>query len=228
MDGAHPSQREFRYSDAAPTWSNGYIWPVLLDELERLPRERFSGAQLFELGCGNGATAAMLAARGYQVTAVDTSESGVARARDAYPTCRFGIANAYDDLAAVYGRFPLVVSLEVIEHLFDPRLFARRLYELAEPDGVVMVSTPYHGYAKNLALALSGSFDAHFTALWDGGHIKFFSIRTLLSLLEEAGFIDIRFRRVGRIPIIAKSMVAIARRGADQETTASRKVSLAP
>jgi hypothetical protein len=39
------------------------------------------------------------------------------------------------------------------------------------------VSTPYHGYHKNLGLALSGKMDAHFTALWEGGHIKFFSIR---------------------------------------------------
>ena len=54
--------------------------------------------------------------------------------------------------------------------------------------------------------------DAHFTALWDYGHIKFWSIATLTRLLAEAGFVDIRFQRVGRIPALAKSMIAIARR----------------
>lgn len=34
--------------------------------------------------------------------------------------------------------------------------------------------------------------------------------KTLGMLLEEAGFVDIRFRRVGRIPPLAKSMIAIA------------------
>ena len=71
---------------------------------------------------------------------------------------------------------------------------------------------PYHGYWKNLALALTGRMDAHFTAMWDHGHIKFWSIATLGELLREAGFADLRFERVGRIPALAKSMIAVARR----------------
>ena len=78
--------------------------------------------------------------------------------------------------------------------------------------GTAILSTPYHGYWKNLALALSGQMDRHFTALWDHGHIKFWSMKTLALLLEEAGFRDIRFARVGRIPALAKAMIAVARR----------------
>lgn len=79
-------------------------------------------------------------------------------------------------ISAQYGRFPLVVSLEVVEHVFDPRHYARTLFDLLEPGGVAVVSTPYHGYLKNVALAVSGKLKSHFTELWDGGHIKFFSI----------------------------------------------------
>ena len=61
-------------------------------------------------------------------------------------------------------------------------------------------------------MALSGKMDAHFTALWDHGHIKFWSIKTLSALLREAGFVDIRFERVGRMPALAKSMIAVARK----------------
>ncbi len=60
-------------------------------------------------------------------------------------------------------------------------------------------------------MALSGKLDKHFTALWDHGHIKFWSMNTLTILLEEAGFRDIRFERVGRIPPLAKAMIAVAR-----------------
>jgi 2-polyprenyl-6-hydroxyphenyl methylase/3-demethylubiquinone-9 3-methyltransferase len=60
-------------------------------------------------------------------------------------------------------------------------------------------------------MALAGKMDSHFTALWDYGHIKFWSMKTLRQLLEDAGFVDIRFVRVGRIPVLAKSMIAIAR-----------------
>lgn len=41
---------------------------------------------------------------------------------------------------------------------------------------------------------------------------QFWSMRTLTILLEAAGFHDIRFERVGRIPPLAKAMIAVARR----------------
>ena len=57
-----------------------------------------------------------------------------------------------------------------------------------------------------------GKMDNHFTALWDYGHIKFWSFKTLRLLLEEAGFKEVTFQRVGRIPMLAKSMIAIAKK----------------
>ena len=75
-----------------------------------------------------------------------------------------------------------------------------------------VLSTPYHGYWKNLAIALTDKHDAHVNPLWDHGHIKFWSVKTLSRLLGEAGFVDLRFDRVGRIKPLAKSMIAIARK----------------
>lgn len=54
--------------------------------------------------------------------------------------------------------------------------------------------------------------DRNFTALWDYGHIKFWSMATLAELLKDVGFVDVCFDRVGRIPVLAKSMNAIARK----------------
>lgn len=70
----------------------------------------------------------------------------------------------------------------------------------------------YHGHLKSLALAVTGAMDAHFTALWDHGHIKFWSIPTLTRLLEEAGLKVQAIKRVSRLPPLAKSMVLIARK----------------
>ena len=105
-----------------------------------------------------------------------------------------------------------MISLEVVEHVYAPRDYARTLFDPVEPGGAAIISTPYHGYLKNLALAVTGTMDAHFTALWDHGHIKFWSIPTLTTLLLEAGFETPRFERVGRVPPLAKSMIAIASR----------------
>lgn len=52
--------------------------------------------------------------------------------------------------------------------------------------------------------------DAHFTALWDHGRIKFWSVKTLTGLLEEAGFCRVDFHWAGRNILMPKSMVAVA------------------
>ncbi len=168
--------------------------------------------RVFELGCGNGAVAAVLAELGYQTTGVEVSTQGLEQARRRHPHLLLQPGSAYDRLSETHGQFPVVVSLEVVEHLYAPRVFAKTLYDLVEPSGTAIVSTPYHGYWKNVALALSGKMDQHFTALWDHGHIKFWSMRTLRTLLVEAGFTEITFKRVGRIPVLAKSMIAIAKK----------------
>ncbi len=78
------------------------------------------------------------------------------------------------------------------------------------PGGTLIVTTPYHGYFKNLALALTGKLDSHFTTLWDGGHIKFFSVSTLSELVTAEGFTLREFQFAGRIPYLWKSMICAA------------------
>ena len=196
---------KYNYDSDACSCSHNYLLPAIEKIILSTRPER-----IFDLGCGNGSVANKLS-RYAQVTGVDTSESGIAVAKRKFPHLTIDVGSAYDDLASRYGTFPLVLSLEVVEHLFSPRIYANNLFQLVSPGGTAIVSTPYHGYWKNLALAISGRFDEHFTALWDGGHIKFFSVRTLRVLLEEAGFRDLEFRFVGRMPALAKSMLVVAR-----------------
>ena len=203
----------YKYSDARNSHSHAYLLPTVKAELARI-REKSSSSelQLFELGCGNGSLAAVLTDDGWNVAGVDPSVEGIKIANSNYPLLRLEIGSASDDLAARFGRFPAVISLEVVEHVYAPRDYAATIYDLLKPGGTAIISTPYHGYLKNLALAASGKMDEHFTALWDHGHIKFWSIQTLTFLLQEAGFQNIRFVRVGRVPALAKSMIAVAQR----------------
>jgi len=201
----------YRYHSDSLNQSHRYLLPAVARILHANSSGK-EGLRVFELGCGNGSVANHLATNGYRVTGVDASEEGIEIARRSYPNLDLHIGSAYDDLAMKFGRFPIVLSLEVIEHLYFPRRYAATLYSLLEDQGTAIISTPYHGYWKNLALAITGKMDGHFTVLWDHGHIKFWSMKTLTSLLREVGFREIDFARVGRIPPLAKSMIAIARR----------------
>lgn len=174
------------------------------------------GLRVLDVGCGNGFFAGQLLEFGCKVTGIDLSESGIAQARAAFPTGRFEVlaadANILDALAEA--PFDAVVSTEVIEHLYDPAAFARGCWNALRPGGVFVCSTPYHGYLKNLVMALTNRFDRHFDPLWLGGHIKHWSQVTLTRLLLDTGFSGIRFVGAGRVPFLWKSMIARAIRPA--------------
>ena len=121
--------------------------------------------------------------------------------------------------------FRTVISMEVIEHLYSPRTFAAFVRSILEANGGgrFILTTPYHGYLKNLSIALAGKADRHYSALWEGGHIKFWSRRTLAILLREAGFTyaaDKQYRGAGRIPYLWRHMVFSAEAPAAAEVRA--------
>jgi len=108
--------------------------------------------------------------------------------------------------------FDAVVSTEVIEHLFAPHLLLQFAAGTLKSGGYIVISTPYHGYLKNLALSILDLWDKHHTPLWHGGHIKFWSKKTLSRLLHENGFVVVGFCGTGRIPYLWKSMILIAKK----------------
>ena len=163
-----------------------------------------------DLGCGNGHISGRLAALGYNVTGVDVSASGIQIARRAYPDARFFRALIDRDLKL--GKFDLVISSDVIEHLYRPANLLEAAQALLMPGGQLLVGTPYHGYLKNLVLAATGKMDSHFSALHDGGHIKFFSVRTLSRLMTSHAFEDLSFTFYGRAPWLWKNMICHARK----------------
>lgn len=188
--------------------STGYIYPVLRDMLRHDKSKR-----ILDMGCGNGQIANLLIADGFDVIGIDASFTGVEIANRKNPGRFFVHDVSKDKLPDEVGDrpFDVVVSTEVIEHLYAPRAYMALVQKTLESKrGDVILSTPYHGYLKNIALAVAGKMDHHYTALWDGGHIKFWSRETLTKLLEEFGFHVTDFRGAGRLPYLWKSMLVRA------------------
>ena len=200
----------YQYFNSDFSCAHNYLLPTLFRELAAFAQGR--SLKIVDLGCGNGYVAAQLAALGHTVTGVDVSTDGIAIARAAYPHAVYHPGSVYDDdlILKIPGPVDCVVSLEVVEHLFLPKKLFEQSHRLLADGGVLMVSTPYHGYVKNLALSLTNGWDRHFSVGWDGGHIKFFSKVSLAKMASEAGFRNIRILQVGRIPGFAKSMIMIA------------------
>ncbi len=199
IDYAHPT--------TAGEHTQSYLWGPIVDVLGSEDKKK-----VFDLGCGNGAFARHLIGKSYDVFGIDPSVQGIEQARKVDPKTNLETGNAYEPLAERFGQFPVVVSLEVVGHLYDPRKYARCVADLLEPGGIAVISTPYHNYLKNLLMASTGRMKAHLDPLWDHGVIKFWSVDTLTSLFAEVGLQQEQVLRVGRIPILAKSMILVFRK----------------
>lgn len=196
------------YNSAQSRRYHRELLPHLAAGLSALP----PGARILDAGCGNGFVSGELLKRGYRVLGIDVSESGIGVCRREYPEGRFEVASICDpEIQRVTGEdFDAIVASEVIEHLYSPAMFLGISHRLLTKSGILVLSTPYHGYLKNLLLALAGKLEAHFQAGHEGGHIKFWSRRSLEKALEDHGFRVAGFSGCGRIPFLWKSMIVKA------------------
>jgi len=193
--------------------ANGASGEKLTEVFVALVQQLDGVRSICDLGCGNGHIAGRLGLHGYQVTGIDASRSGIRIAQRAYPEVKFVEALINRELSA-FGNFDLVISSDVIEHLYCPSDLVEASFSLLKPGGHLLLGTPYHGYLKNLALAVTGRMDSHFSALHDGGHIKFFSVKTLSQLMIAHSFQDLSFTFYGRAPRLWKNMICHARKPA--------------
>ena len=114
--------------------------------------------KVLEVGCGEGAFAALLEAAGVRVTAIepDAAAAAVARGRAAR-VHRATLEEALGEVARE--RFDLIVLADVLEHLEDPVGALRALAPLLAPGGAFLLSLPNASHAAVLAGILQGRWD---------------------------------------------------------------------
>ncbi len=160
-----------------------------------LPADR--GAQVADLGCGSGDLLACLQGLGYRrLYGVDASREQVELARRHLPEVVHGdFLELLPDLA---GRFDLVTSFDVVEHLDKDQVlaFLDGCHCALRPGGRLILQTPN-------AESPWGS-DVRYG---DFTHETCFNAHSLGWLLELCGFRDIAARETGPRPLGLKSLV---------------------
>lgn len=165
--------------------------------------------RVLDVGTGNGSLIPSWIAQGWSVSAMEPDEEGF-RIASRYSSADIRQIGVGDQMPPEWrNAFDAVISLEVVEHLFNPHQLVSAIEVALKPGGIAIISTPYHGYIKNLMLSFMGKWDFHHHPERTGGHIKFFSIKTLDNIFKNKSFELIEFRGAGRVPFLWKSMVVV-------------------
>ncbi len=199
----HESLWEALPEGARPT----YLQARLAFLLEHAP----PGGRVLDVGCGEGWFTGALARAGREAVGIDVAQEPLRRARE-----REGGLDVR--LVPAEGRWPLedvsfdaVWAGEVIEHVADTSGWLSELRRVLRSGGALVLSTPAHEPLARLALGLSGrAFRAHFDPRSD--HLRFYTRRTVVALLEDFGFERIETRALGGLPGARRVLLVAARR----------------
>ena len=179
MTTAQQSTNAAKYETGNPVVQRmiGRFFAVLAEVVEPL-----RPGSVLDAGCGEGETIERLAELlPERVAAVDVMRSCVEAMRARHPgvevSCESVDALPFDD-----GAFDLVLCLEVLEHVPDPRRAVRELARVAARD--VVVSVPYEPYFR-IGSMLRGKYVG--TLGNHPEHVNHYNRRTLRELLEPAG-----------------------------------------
>ena len=146
-----------------------------------------SGKAALDVGCGAGLLCEPLARMGAAVTGVDAAPENIAAAAAHAAQSALKIDYRAGELSAQkLGRFDLVTSMEVIEHVTDPAAFVADLVAQLKPDGLLIMSTPNRTAASKLLLVEAAERLGQVprgTHDWD----QFLMPDELTALLKEAG-----------------------------------------
>jgi SAM-dependent methyltransferase len=179
---------------------------------EELERDRWLAAyvlskkqrgRILEIGCGYGAFLSKFDTHAWDRHGVDPSPSASAYAREHYgldvKTGSFG-SGIYEP-----GSFDVVVMLDVIEHLHDPREVAMAARNVLKDDGLLVVGTgDISSIHARIARGLWGYFGS-----WE--HISFFTPGSMAYLLDRAGFTAVEIRRRSHSGTRAQNLLGILR-----------------
>lgn len=148
------------------------------------------GKRVLELGPGPGSITRHLQENGCRVTALELDEKAieiVAEFCEQVHICNLN-ETEWPACLAASEKFSVIVAADVLEHLYDPWTTLQKMQTLLDEDGYVVISLPHVAHSAVVACLLNEDFEYQPWGLLDKTHIRFWGMKNIQKLFEEAGF----------------------------------------
>lgn len=155
------------------------------DVLPLLPPDLGPESSVLEVGCGRGATAALIKERsGCRTVGIELNPEAAAAAERRLDRVIHGDVQTVEPGE----KFDAIVAFELFEHLTDGQAFLERAAGWLRPGGRMVFSVPNVGHYSVVEDLIAGRWDYIPMGLLCATHVRFFTRRTLEDWLRAAGF----------------------------------------
>jgi len=145
---------------------------------------------VLEVGAGPGSITKHLQSTGdCKVVALEIDEDAIEILK---PYCqKVYKANLNDstwpNLVSDDGLFDTIVAADVLEHVYDPWSTLKSMTGLLSENGEIVISLPHVGHSSVVACLLDEDFKYRDWGLLDRTHIRFFGLKNIQALFNDAG-----------------------------------------
>lgn len=171
-------------------------WPK--NRVEAIVAVDAEGETILDIGCGSGHLLYQFRDRFKKLVGLEYSQHRLRQAEiNLKNFCFIPIRGSAEDLSAIEtNSIDHIVSADTIEHIPDVYEAVREMYRVTKPGGKVVINTPNIAFAKKRILLMIGRFPSTSQTneglgsdiLFDGGHLHYFTFRSLRLLLNRFGF----------------------------------------
>lgn len=182
------------------------------DRIEAIIADTPTGGTVLDVGCGQGQLLYYLRNNFNRLVGLEYSERRLCEAKHNLSNLPFqGILGSAESLTEVPSEsIDCIVSADVIEHIPDVYAASDELFRILRPGGTLIMNTPNIAFIKKRIQLIAGRFPSTSQpneglgsdVLFDGGHLHYFTFRSLEMLLEKSGFEMTKRRGFGRLGLL--------------------------
>ncbi len=157
--------------------------------------------KILDIGCANGLFGKYLKKKNNVVYGVEISDKMAIQAKKNLNKV-FVLNIEKNPLPFKNNEFDVILCMDILEHLFDPREVLKKLKNYLKPTGLLIVTVPNAVHWSMRLHILSGKFNYEEKGLRDSGHIRFFTSTTALSLFKNSGYVVESYSQISVFPFI--------------------------